>query len=174
MNDIVLTLIGPDRTGLVNAVSESVAAHGGNWLESRMAHLAGKFAGVLRIELPGEQRAALRKALAALEPSGLHFIIEDAAEEPNETAQHTLHIELVGQDRLGIVKEVAHLLATRNVNVEEITTDTESAPMSGERLFRAEIRARAPAEVTVADLSLALEQVASDLMVEIQLAEESD
>ena len=49
MTDLVLTLIGPDRPGLVEAVAEVVAAHGGNWLESRMARLAGKFAGILRI-----------------------------------------------------------------------------------------------------------------------------
>ena len=52
MTDLVLTLIGSDRPGLVEAVAEVIAGHGGNWLESRMAHLAGKFAGILRVEIP--------------------------------------------------------------------------------------------------------------------------
>lgn len=71
MIDFVLTLIGPDRPGIVDSVSEVVVANGGNWLESRMAHLAGKFAGVLRVEVPEEQAAALEVALGRLETTGL-------------------------------------------------------------------------------------------------------
>jgi len=78
MLDLVVTLIGPDRPGLVEAVAEVVASHGGNWLESRMAHLAGKFAGVLRVEAPSERLAALKQALAALASIGLRVVIEQS------------------------------------------------------------------------------------------------
>ena len=67
---LVLTLIGPDRPGIVDSVSEVVAAHGGNWLESRMAHLAGKFAGVLCVEVADDQAAALEDALSRLDVDG--------------------------------------------------------------------------------------------------------
>ncbi len=79
MPDLVLTLIGPDRPGIVEAIAEPIARHGGNWLESRMAHLAGKFAGILRIEVPAEQ-ASLLSALSALEASGLKLTIEAGPE----------------------------------------------------------------------------------------------
>ena len=46
---LVLTVIGPDRTGLVQSVAERITAVGGNWEESRMARLAGQFAGILRV-----------------------------------------------------------------------------------------------------------------------------
>ena len=49
---LVLTFVGDDRPGLVNAVSQTVAAHGGTWLESRSARLAGKFAGVVLVGVP--------------------------------------------------------------------------------------------------------------------------
>ena len=58
MTDLVLTLIGPDRPGLVESLAKRVTAHGGNWVESRMAHLAGQFAGILRVEVPPENVAA--------------------------------------------------------------------------------------------------------------------
>ena len=48
---LVLTVIGDDRPGLVEALAETIAAHEGNWLESRMSHLAGKFAGLLRVSV---------------------------------------------------------------------------------------------------------------------------
>ena len=79
MTDLVLTLLGPDRPGIVELVAGVIAAHGGNWLESRMSHLAGKFAGILRAEVPTERVAAATVALAALETRGLRVIAETAA-----------------------------------------------------------------------------------------------
>jgi glycine cleavage system regulatory protein len=169
MNDVVLTLIGPDRPGLVEAVAEIVAAHGGNWLESRMAHLAGKFAGVLRAEVPPEQREALTRALAGLETRGLKVVVETGA--PRQAAGRTLALELVGLDRPGLVKEISQLLAAHGVNVEELTTDRTSAPMSGEMLFRARARLHVPANVALDPLRAGLDRLESDLMVEIKLDE---
>src|SRR6187455_3077209 len=79
MTNLVLTLLGPDRPGLVELVASVIAAHGGNWLESRMSHLAGKFAGILRAELPPDRLEAALAALAALEARGLKVIAEPAA-----------------------------------------------------------------------------------------------
>ena len=44
----IVTLVGEDRPGLVKALAERAAANGANWLDSSMAHLAGKFAGIVR------------------------------------------------------------------------------------------------------------------------------
>ena len=52
MASLILTIVGPDRPGLVRALSEAVAARGGSWLESRMARLAGQFAGIVLVEAP--------------------------------------------------------------------------------------------------------------------------
>src|SRR2546421_8836268 len=79
MTDLVLTLIGPDRPGLVESVAARVAAHGGNWLESRMAHLAGQFAGILRVEVPAERLSELRAALLELEAQGLRIVAQGGA-----------------------------------------------------------------------------------------------
>ena len=79
MTDLVLTLLGPDRPGLVELVAGVIAAHGGNWLESRMSHLAGKFAGILRAELPPDKVQPALAALAALESRGLKVIAEPAS-----------------------------------------------------------------------------------------------
>ena len=78
---LVMTLISPDRTGLVESIARAVAAHGGNWLESRMAHLAGKFAGILRIEVPADKAAALQSALAELEKIAGDLMVDVSFEE---------------------------------------------------------------------------------------------
>ncbi|HVX96043.1 MAG TPA: ACT domain-containing protein [Polyangia bacterium] len=173
MTDLVLTLIGPDRPGLVQAVAGIVAEHGGNWLESRMTHLAGKFAGILRAELPPERAAEAMAALGALERQGLKIVAETVARAEREPPQRTMDLELLGLDRPGIVREIAQLLAGSGVNVEELTTNRTSAPMSGEILFEARAHVHVPASTDVAKLRASLERVASDLMVEVKLEDRS-
>jgi glycine cleavage system regulatory protein len=167
--DLVLTLLGPDRPGLVEAVAQAIAGNGGNWVESRMARLAGKFAGVLRVELPTPAVEALRAALARLETEGLRIVLEPSEGGPSVAPQQIMELELMGLDRPGLVREVSRLLAAQKINVEELITDRSSAPMSGEMMFRARARLAVPAGVDVAAVRANLERLAGDLMVEIHL-----
>jgi glycine cleavage system regulatory protein len=170
MPDLVLTLIGPDRPGIVEAIAEPIARHGGNWLESRMAHLAGKFAGILRIDVPSGREDALTSALRALEASGLKLTIEAGPAAGGEPGSRTFLLDLVGLDRPGIVREISHALAERGVNIEELTTDRTTAPMSGELLFRSRARVSVPPRTDPERLRERLEQLAGDLMVQVTLA----
>jgi glycine cleavage system regulatory protein len=169
----VLTILGPDRPGLVEAISQAIAAHGGNWLESRMARLAGKFAGILRVDVPSAEVQALSSKLRELELSGLKCLVEISTPEEEPGEQRVLELELVGQDRPGIVRDISQALARRSVNVDELVTDCSSAPMSGETLFRARATLRVPPSVALDELKSSLERIGSDLMVEITLAEGS-
>jgi glycine cleavage system regulatory protein len=169
MTDLVLTLLGPDRPGIVELVAGVISAHGGNWLESRMSHLAGKFAGILRAELPEERVGAALIALAALETRGLRVTAETAARAESAPAERRMEFELVGLDRPGIVREISQLLAGSGVNVEDLTTNRISAPMSGEMLFEARAHVVVPPTTDVARLRAELERLASDLMVEVKL-----
>jgi glycine cleavage system regulatory protein len=172
MADLVLTLLGADRPGLVEAVAAPVAAHGGNWLESRMAHLAGKFAGILRIEVPDDRVAALTAALARLEGTGLRVVVEASPSAAAAAAgPRPMLLDLVGLDRPGIVREISHVLAAHGVNIEELQTDRTSAPMSGELLFQARARVHVPAGTDAARLRATLERIAGDLMVQVKLAD---
>ena len=105
---LVITFVGPDRAGLVSAVSDAVAAHGGTWLESRLARLAGQFAGVVRADVPAEQAAALEAALAAL--PGLSLIVSKGGGEARQPKRR-LRLELLGLDRPGIVRDATGALA---------------------------------------------------------------
>jgi glycine cleavage system regulatory protein len=169
MTDLVLTLLGPDRPGIVELLAGVISAHDGNWLESRMSHLAGKFAGILRAELPADRVTAALAALAALETRGLKVTAETAARVTVSPSERKMEFELVGLDRPGIVREVSQLLATNGVNVEDLVTNRSSAPMSGEMLFEARAHVRVPATTDVARLRADLERLASDLVVEVKL-----
>ncbi len=166
---LVLTLIGRDRPGLVEALSTEVAQHGGNWEESRMAQLAGKFAGILRIAIDADRAAGLARALASLEREGLRVLVEGAEALADSSKGRPAHLVLVGNDREGIVRDLSRALAGRSVNVEELETSCEAAPMGGGSIFRASASLLIPSELSVDALRGALESLADDLMIEISL-----
>jgi glycine cleavage system regulatory protein len=166
---LVVTLIGHDRPGLVESVAAVVDEHGGNWEESRMVRLAGEFAGLLRVQAPAESANALEKALEDLD--GVSVIVMRALDEPAVADARFLDLEVVGQDHRGIVHGLTRSLAANGINVEELETEVVDAPMSGEQLFKAHARLRAPAALTVEGLRQELERLAADLIVDVRLEE---
>lgn len=166
-NFVVLTLIADDRPGIVGKIAKVVAANGGNWLESSMSRLAGKFAGLLLVEVPGGDRQALINAMAALEAEGISVSVATSPHTQEATGERLI-LTVVGNDRPGIVSEISTLLAQRNINVEQLTTSCESAPMSAEPLFKARAKIHLPAELDRDGLLQSLEALSADLMVEIE------
>ena len=170
MASLVLTLIGDDRPGLVGRLAEVVATHRGNWLESRMAHLGGQFAGILRVDVADADVQQLLAALSNLEADGLKLVVERTDAVPDDGVFHHVRLDIVGNDRPGIVAEISRELAAQRVNVEELTTECSSAPMSGESIFRASGRLRLPTELSLDELRQNLERIGHDLFVEVSLA----
>jgi glycine cleavage system regulatory protein len=166
---LVLTVLGEDRPGLVEALSHIIAAYEGNWLESRMAHLAGQFAGILRASVPEGNATSLLAALQGLTAHGLQVVVAPSTTDALAPEARWLVLDLVGNDHPGIIRDLAHTLAQRGINIDELQTACTSAPMTGGTLFKATARLRVPWEMAVADLQTALEQLAHDLMVDITL-----
>jgi glycine cleavage system regulatory protein len=168
---LVMTIIGKDRTGLVESVASMVAEHGGNWLESRMCRLGGEFAGILRIHVPAEKQAALIAALNGLQKQGLNVVVSAGQDGVVSGEGQFTALEIVGHDRPGIIREIARALASQRVNVEELSSELVSAPMSGEILFKAQARLQLPENCNMAALREELETIAADLMVDISFAD---
>ncbi|MGI9288953.1 MAG: glycine cleavage system protein R [Pseudomonadales bacterium] len=169
-SSIVLTFIVDDQPGRVELLSHTVVRHHGNWLESRMSCLAGKFAGIARIQIPESELEALTRALHALQEQGFTIVVEKSSVVAPLTKQQALSITIVGQDRPGIVHEISQALAQHQVNVTELHSDVTSAPMSGEPLFEATADANVPKELDLDELNAELEAVANELNIEISLA----
>lgn len=167
MANFILTAIGDDRPGLVSALSGAITAHGASWQRSQLARLAGKFAGVVLVDVPDDRYDALVDDLGALE--GLRVFVErtGAAEQH---AGERLYLELLGADHPGIVAEISAALAARGVGIEEIVTDIREAPMAGGTLFEARAVLDPPEGVDGDDLRVLLEGLADELMVDVTLS----
>jgi len=164
---LVMTVIGKDRPGLVESVARIVVEHGGNWLDSRMCRLGGEFAGILRVHVLRERQHALELALQGLHVQGLRVQVQPDHGEGVETKHRVSALEIVGQDRPGIVRQISAALARQNVNVEEFSSECVSAPMSGECLFKARLKVQIPEACDMAELRKDLEKIAGDLLVDV-------
>lgn len=171
MDHLVLTVIAPDKPGLVEKLAQCVAGHGGNWLESRMSRMAGQFAGILRVAVPAEAHDGLVSALQALATQGIRVVVAQSGLEPSCTWK-SIHLDLLGNDRPGIVRDITRLLAELGVNLERLNTEVVPAPMSSELLFHAEALLAVPLGLTLDALQGRLEALADDLMVELKLRAE--
>jgi glycine cleavage system regulatory protein len=168
---LVMTILGEDKPGLVESIASLVAEQGGNWVESRMSRLGGQFAGILRVEVPAQRRDVLIEALRDLQARGLTVVVHSDGQAPAVRDETVCTLEIVGQDRPGIVREISRALARRGVNVEELDTERVSAAMSGELMFRARAKIKLPADCSAAELRKDLERIGHDLIVDISLQE---
>lgn len=173
MATFTLTCIGDDRPGLVSALSAPISAHGASWERSQMARLAGKFAGVLLLEVDEDRAEGLVSDLSALADIGLHVTIE-RTDVPFEQGATRLNLELLGADHPGIIAEISASLASRRIGFEELTTDIRDAPMAGGKLFEARAVLEAPPGIRIEDLRSTLEALADELMVDVTLSDAED
>lgn len=170
MTQLVLTAVGDDREGLVSGLSRAVEDHGGNWLDSQLARLAGKFAGIVLVDVPEAGVAAFTEAASnLLDELGWKVDVTPAGTGGSEGRE--VQVQLVGQDRPGMVRQVSSALAAQRVSIRHFRSWTQNAPQGGGVLFEAEAVVTLPTGVEVETVRAALEPIADELMVDLTLVE---
>jgi glycine cleavage system regulatory protein len=169
---LIITLLCNDKPGIVQQVADTIATNGGNWLESRMSQLAGKFAGILKISIAAESVGVLTESLKALSATGIQIQIEHADINALTTKGRTLAFELIGADRVGIVSEIAHAFSEKGISIDELETQCSSTPWSGEPLFEASGILIAPETINKDDLLHRLDGIEDKLGVDISITEQ--
>ncbi|MDE1461387.1 glycine cleavage system protein R [Spartinivicinus poritis] len=167
---LILSIIADDKPGLVENLSNIISQHQGNWLESRMSQMAGKFAGIVRVEIPEQMADQLVKQLENIKSTNchIHFEVSNLPPVP-QTTTYQVTLQLVGNDHPGIVKEISAALAQRHINVIDLETECSPAPMSSDMLFKAEATLQVPTNINKEKLALDLESLANELIVEINM-----
>ncbi len=165
MKSILISVLGEDKPGLIDGLSEVILSYEGDWIESRMSSFEGKFAGILKVNVPAKNANKLVEALESTK-LGLQIACEETKPHALEPFR-SFNIELIGQNHLGIINKLAHALAALDANVEEIKTEIIEASMSGEKLFKAEINLHMPITIEEYVIRDQLEKIANEMMVEI-------
>src|SRR3990167_6195574 len=168
---LVVTIVGPDRHGIVSLLSDRAQRFGANWAASRMTRLAGEFAGMVHFEVPRENADALATALRGLESSGLQVVVAKSNGASVPTSLRVVELELVGDDRLGIVSSLTKILAERGISIENIHTEIVRGGVSGKQTFKIGAHLLVPAALSVDELRRELGTLAREMMVDIALGE---
>ena len=168
MNHLVITVFAQDKAGQVERIAQCIAEHGGNWLESRMSRMAGQFAGILRVGVSAETYEELVDALKRLETEGIRVLVAESGIEQACTWK-PIAMDLVGNDRPGIVRDITKVLTDHEVSLERLVTEVRPAPMSNEPLFHAEAILAVPLTLSLEVLQERLEKLADEMLVELKL-----
>tara|TARA_Y100000814_G_scaffold182126_1_gene133112 strand:- start:207 stop:713 length:507 start_codon:yes stop_codon:yes gene_type:complete len=163
---LVLTVIGEDKPGIVESLARAISDHSGNWLESSMSQLAGKFAGILRVSVSEDESDSLISSLNSLSDE-LKLVIERVSRENYDETHQIVEVSLIGNDRPGIIREISRAVTDLAVNFEKLTSECMPAPMSGDVLFKASASLKVPQGLSVDLLQSALESIADDLIVDV-------
>lgn len=169
---LVATVMGPDRPGIVRALSERAHRHGANWTVSHLARVAGEFAGMVHFEVASDQAKALSDALHALEPSGLKVAVAvSGGPGAAPSGWRAFDFEFVADDRVGIVADLTRLLADRGVSIERLNTATLRGEGSATARFKVDAHLLVPARVDLEALRAELGALARSLTGDLQLGE---
>ncbi|HEV2976832.1 MAG TPA: formyltransferase family protein [Casimicrobiaceae bacterium] len=173
ITSLVATVTGPDRPGIVSLLSERAQGFGANWAGSRIATLAGRFAGLVHFEVPPSNVESLAAALDGLQRSGVHVAIATQEQIPVPAGRRAVKLELAGHDRLGIVSELSGSLARRQISIEDLHTEIVEGATPAEHLFKVKVLLVVPESVPIEELQRALEPFTNEMTVDIALGEQA-
>lgn len=173
--NLVLTLTGPDRIGIVDELTGLLLERGGNVETSRMARLGGEFAVLMLVTLPDDAAAQVESVLGRLTSQGYKLTLTPSAS--SYTAAHpgwsSFRIEVQGADHEGIIHEVAHYLSERGISIEAMDSQCAPGPTSGVPLFAMEAQVVVPPQLAQTDWQAGLAQVGQRLNLEISVASQT-
>ena len=168
---LVVTVMGPDRPGIVSLLSDRAQRYGANWAASRMSRLAGEFAGMVHFEVPPENAEPFAASLRGLESSGLKLVIAKSDSAAAPAGQRGIQLELAGDDRVGIISSVTRILAESGISIEHIHTEIVAASSTARKIFKVAAHLLVPNTLSSDELRVRLEKVASEMMVDIALGD---
>lgn len=173
LTSLVVSIVAPDRPGIVSEVSDKAAEFGGNWADSVMASMAGYFAGILHLQVPNANADLLVSALNAMASPSVQISVARTLPGGSAAAVAPLKggvkLDLVGQDRPGIIHAISAQLSRLGISIVKLQTRISSGAMSGENMFHMQAQLQLPPNVDEDTLRAALEGFANELMVDITL-----
>lgn len=165
MKQLILTIIGKDKAGLVEQLASVINIHQGNWMASNLSHLAGYFAGIVQIEVAEQELEPLMHALNGI--NDLDIRIQQGEATVLDKSQQ-IRFVITGNDRPGIVRELSTILHHKGANIIAFESSKQSAPNWGSPLFHALATVQLPAGISQQDITAALEAIATDIIVDLE------
>lgn len=168
---IVISVVSDNHPGIIEPISKILSTYNSNWIDSNMISLEGKFSGIISAQVPDQHVDQVIADLDDLNTEQLKVFVDKIVADIT-SKQHEMTLELIGQDRVGIVRDITQVLARHDINILKIHTECSEASMSGENLFSANIRISVPDDDKIKTVQDDLHDLANELMVDIIFSED--
>ena len=133
LSQLVVSVVGPDRGGLVSSVTRAIAQHDGNVVESSSFSIGPVFSMAMLVEAGADQHAALTSAVQSAVPG--HSVSAHEAEECVEAPAFAAALDVSCADGVGLIARVTEFVANEGLSLSKLETKTEGAPHGGTQLF---------------------------------------
>lgn len=171
MTDLVLTIIGRDRSGIVAALAEVVRFHDGDWRRSELAEIAGTFAGVIVVGIDDDRLDGLLTSLVILREQGVHVTAQPVEGPTTAPTDVEVHLLVTGEDRPGVVQRISTALSDLGVSIGRMGTVTAIAADDGTDRFELTARLSVPVNLGLDQLVESLNATAAELGISIDVSE---
>jgi glycine cleavage system transcriptional repressor len=128
MRQALVTIVGPDRPGIVHLVSKVLASQGCRILSVSQTTLLGQFAGLFAADVPETMtyESLGREFSRCLEGQNLSHWIAPPADDGDQvkTESEPYVLTIVGPDRLEVIPEVTKTVAAFEANIDNLRAVT--------------------------------------------------
>ena len=169
MIELVLTIIGRDRAGVVASLADVVRFHDGNWKRSELAEIAGTFAGVVVVEVGNDRVDELLTNLLILRDQGLHVTAQQVEEPTAAPEADELRLRLTGEDRPGIIHEISTAISELGISISRLGTVTDLPGQDGGRRFEISAQLTVPVEADIDAVLDSLGEIAVSLGITLEV-----
>jgi glycine cleavage system transcriptional repressor len=150
---LVISALGADHPGLVNDLSRTILEQGCNIEDSRMTVLGGEFAAILLVEGKWNTLAKVENALPELQRTlGMTIVSKRTGQRERSTETVPYAVDVIAMDHPGIVNNLAGFFAERQINIEDLATNTYAAAHTGTPMFAVHMTVGIPASTHIATL----------------------
>lgn len=172
LKQLVFTITGQDRPGIVEEITELLLQYGGNVEASKMARLGGEFASLMLVSVAADKLDALRQAVRELKQQDYEITtrITGGGHVSRYAGYVPYEIVVRGADHEGIIHRIARYLTEQGINIEDMDTGVTKAPMNGTPLFMMEAVVLVPPALSFADLREALDEIGDELNVDSDIS----
>jgi len=152
-NLLVITALGEDRLGLVDALSKIIADSGCSILDSRMTVLGGEFAVIQLVAGKWNELAKLENQLPAAGRDMNMFVHWKRTTPPRIAAELLPYaVDVISMDHPGIVHQLSHFFAGRGINIRDLSTSRYPAAHTGTPMFSVHMTLDVPGSTHLAVL----------------------
>jgi glycine cleavage system transcriptional repressor len=150
---LVISALGTDKPGIINALSKQAAAHHCNIHDTRMTVLGGEFSLMMLVSGSADDIDRLEPALKdTAESLDLTVMLKHTAPKDDQDQNLPYSVEVVSLDHPGIVHEIAGFFGDKAINIEEMHTGTYAAPHTGTQMFSLQLTVNVPSGMPLSKL----------------------